>query len=177
MKSTLPPTSNTKKWRAIYTKSRTEKKVSERLLLAGFDVFLPLKTELRQWSDRKKKVQVPLIPSHVFVNSTDKDLSAVLNVFGVVSVLKYLGKPALIQPNEIDNLKIISNFKGAIAVQHTVHFEKGSLVRVVKGPFQGVLATFLMEKGKHRIQVQLAALNQSLELTIPISHIELLEPH
>lgn len=54
-------------WFALYTMPRTEKKVHARLASKGVDVYLPLVTTVRQWSDRKKKVQVPLIPSIVFV--------------------------------------------------------------------------------------------------------------
>ena len=60
------------KWFAVYTQSRAEKKVFERLTKADFEAFLPLTTVVKQWSDRKKKVKVPLINSYVFVNTSKK---------------------------------------------------------------------------------------------------------
>ena len=172
MKSTRPLQSDIKKWRAIYTKSRTEKKVSERLLLAGFEVFLPLNTEMRQWSDRKKKVRTPLLTSYVFIRVSQKELSDVLGIPGVVAVLKYLGNPALIQDHEIEYLKIACNGNDVHVVHQNLDLSKGTLVRVVKGAFQGLLATFLEERGKHRVLLHISALNQSIELTVPLSYVE-----
>ena len=54
-------------WYAVYTSSRAEKKVKERLEQAGVNCYLPLKTEFRMWSSRRKKVSVPLIPGYIFV--------------------------------------------------------------------------------------------------------------
>jgi transcription antitermination factor NusG len=172
MKSTLAPTSEIKKWRAIYTKSRSEKKVLDQLKQLGYEVFLPMKTELRQWSDRKKKVRTPLIKSYVFIKVSRKELSDVLGIPGVVAVLKYLGKPALIQDHEIENLKIACNGNDVFVVHQNLDLSKGTLVRVVKGAFQGVAATFLEERGKHRVLLHISALNQSIELTVPRSHLE-----
>ena len=55
-------------WLAIYTKSKNEKKVTEELLKMGIETYCPMVTEIKQWSDRKKKVETPLIPPYVFVN-------------------------------------------------------------------------------------------------------------
>jgi transcriptional antiterminator RfaH len=56
-----------KKWFVFYTKSRQEKKVNELLLKKKFEPFLPMQQVMRQWSDRKKKVTVPLFNSYIFV--------------------------------------------------------------------------------------------------------------
>ena len=99
-------------WYAVFTKPRAEKKVVERLEEGDIEVFLPLVKTLRQWSDRKKYVQLPLIPSYVFVRMNEKDLNKVLPYPGTVAVLKHLGKPAKVKQSEIDNLKILSdNFR------------------------------------------------------------------
>ena len=62
-------------WFALYTRPKAEKKVEERLSLAGFDSFLPLQTVIKQWSDRKKKVEIPLINSYVFVKTNKVKLN------------------------------------------------------------------------------------------------------
>ena len=46
-----------KHWYALYVKSRSEKKVLTQLEEQGFEAFLPLVTHVKQWSDRKKKVE------------------------------------------------------------------------------------------------------------------------
>jgi len=94
-----------KKWYALYTKSRHEKKVTERLLSEGFDVFCPMIKTVKQWSDRKKKVTVPLIPSYIFVNIEEKNRTKVLSDLSVLNFVFWLGKPAVIKNTEIDRLK------------------------------------------------------------------------
>ena len=94
-----------KKWYALYTKSRHEKKVTERLVSQGFEVFSPMIKTLKQWSDRKKKVTVPLIPSYIFVNIEEKNRTKVLSDLSVLNFVFWLGKPAVIKNTEIDRLK------------------------------------------------------------------------
>jgi transcription antitermination factor NusG len=59
-------------WSAIYTRSRNEKKVAERLNASGIKVYCPTQTTLKQWSDRKKKVTEPIFKSYVFVQYKDE---------------------------------------------------------------------------------------------------------
>jgi transcription antitermination factor NusG len=56
-----------KKWLVFYTKSRNEKSAYKNLKKFGFEPYLPLQKVLRQWSDRKKKVELPLFNSYIFV--------------------------------------------------------------------------------------------------------------
>src|ERR1035437_2288373 len=96
-------------WYAVYTKPRAEKKVFERLSAQGFEAYLPMQTRMREWSDRKKKVQTPLISSYVFVNTKKENLFTTLQIQGTARILKYLGKPAIIREYEIKNLRILLN--------------------------------------------------------------------
>jgi hypothetical protein len=81
-----------------------------------YDSFLPLITEMRQWSDRNKKVKTPLIKSYVFVKVKKKELAPIYAIPGVVAVLKHLGEPAIVTDVEINNLKIITNRSDATKV-------------------------------------------------------------
>jgi transcriptional antiterminator RfaH len=85
-------------WLVLYTKPKNEVKVAERLAAAGITVYCPLVTSLRQWSDRKKKVTLPLFSSYVFVQLAEVQRAAVFEVPGVVRYLFWLGKPAVVQP-------------------------------------------------------------------------------
>ncbi|XOV91191.1 MAG: transcription termination/antitermination NusG family protein [Bacteroidota bacterium] len=70
-------------WYVLYTRPRNEKKVIQRLE-NEFEVFCPLVTTKRQWSDRKKKVSEPLFRSYVFVKVTEAERQDVLRTPGVV---------------------------------------------------------------------------------------------
>lgn len=92
-------------WYALYTKPRNEKKVAQKLEAMGLQVFCPVVSTVVQWSDRKKKVQKPLINSYVFVKISDKSKLDVFQVSGVVRYVYWLGKPAIIKEEEIESLK------------------------------------------------------------------------
>ena len=78
---------DSKKWFVVYTKPRNELKVSQRLSVLGVENYTPTKIEVRQWSDRKKKITVPLLPSMVLVSLNEKDVN---KVFEVAAVVRYL---------------------------------------------------------------------------------------
>ena len=94
-----------RRWHAVYTKPRHEKKALERLSINGFEVFCPMTITIKQWSDRKKKISTPLIPSYIFVHVNEKEKSKVLEDPSVLNYIYWLGKPAIIRDYEIERLK------------------------------------------------------------------------
>src|SRR6478752_682736 len=87
-----------KTWHAIYVKSRTEKKVGELLSERGIDNYVPLVKTMRQWSDRKKLVEFPLLNGYVFVSIAPIESEKVLQTRGVVNFVRSEGKTATIRP-------------------------------------------------------------------------------
>jgi len=92
-------------WYVIYTKPKWEKKVADKLNQIGIECYCPLIIQMKQWSDRKKKVEVPLFNSYVFVQLADIDRNSVFQVAGVVRYLFWLGKPAIVRDEEINSIK------------------------------------------------------------------------
>ncbi len=158
-----------KYWYAIFTKPRAEKKVLERMKEENIEAFLPLIKTVRQWSDRKKTVVLPLIPSYVFVSMPEKELNKTLPIPGTVAVLKHLGKPAKIREVEMDNLRILSNNSESQEITNCVNIFKGDDVEVINGPFMGLIATCLKEGNNHRVVVKIDALGSCFNVNIPLS--------
>ncbi|HEY1195707.1 UpxY family transcription antiterminator [Flavobacterium sp.] len=92
-------------WYVVYTKPKWEKKVADKLKQLGIECYCPLITQVKQWSDRKKKIEVPLFNSYVFVQLTDSERNSVFQVSGVVRYLFWLGKPAIVKDEEIEVIK------------------------------------------------------------------------
>lgn len=92
-------------WYVVYTKPKWEKKVADKLSQLGIENYCPLITQVKQWSDRKKKIEVPLFNSYVFVQLSDSDRNSVFQVAGVVRYLFWLGKPAIVKDQEIEIIK------------------------------------------------------------------------
>ena len=134
-----------KKWFVIYTKSRNELRVTERLSCIGIEVYTPTRVEVRQWSDRKKKIIVPLLPSMVLVCLKENEVDRVFDVPGVVRYLFEKGKRAVVFDKDVlamrsylDNQNILQEKCLAI----------GDSVKV---PLLDQEATILSLKGKNCI--------------------------
>lgn len=163
---------DTVNWFALYTAPRAEKKVFQRLEEAGYVVYLPMLSVIKQWSDRKKKVEVPLIPSYLFIQIDVKSLHKVRGVFGVVGVLNFLGKPGIVKDVEIDNLKILLNESDSIKLISEVHIPKGTPIQVVKGQMTGVIGEMVHYKGKVKVIVRVEACGTLVEVEVPLSFVE-----
>ena len=92
-------------WYVLHTKPRSEKMVEEKLLSLGINAYCPTSSEIRLWSDRKKRIEVPVLPSMVLVNIEDKDINKVFECSAVVRYMFWIGKRAIVRQSEIDILK------------------------------------------------------------------------
>ena len=92
-------------WYVVYTKPRSEKKAQEQLLSMGINAYCPTRSQIKFWSDRKKRVDLPVLPSMVLVKIDDKDINRVFESPSVVRYMFWLGKRAVVRQSEIDVLK------------------------------------------------------------------------
>jgi len=92
-------------WHILHTKPRCEIKVEQQLLSLGINAYCPIRSEFKLWSDRKKKIDKPVLPSMVLVNIDDKDINRVFESPLVVRYMFWLGKRAVVRQSEIDILK------------------------------------------------------------------------
>ena len=116
-------------WNVIYTKPRAEKKVEERLNNFGIEAYCPVKQEVRQWSDRKKNILVPVLPSMVLVNIDEKERNKIFDIPGVVRYMFWLGKHAVIKEHEVNSLKTLLT-QNNIVSQDTIALKVGEKIDV-----------------------------------------------
>ena len=133
------------KWFVLFTKPRHELKVLERLISLGIQTYTPTKIVTRQWSDRKKKITIPLLPSMVLVNLENKDPNLVFDVPGVVRYLFEQGKRAVVSNAEIVAMQCYQN--------NTLQIDKNELNigDTVNVPLLEQEAILLSKKGKNCI--------------------------
>ena len=134
---------DSKKWFVLFTKPRTEIKVSQRLSVLGIENYTPTRMEIRQWSDRKKKIAVALLPSMVLVNLNEKEVKKVFEVAGVVRYLFENQKRAEVSNEEVLAMKYY--------LENTYHSNKKELAvgETVKVPLLKEEATVIAVKGKN----------------------------
>jgi transcriptional antiterminator RfaH len=146
-------------WWVLYTNPRAEMKVAQQLERIGVEAYCPVRMEIRQRSDRKKKIWVPLLPSMVLVNIDEQEKNKVFDVHGVVRYLYWLGQPAKVSMDEVLTLKEVTECKKLVA--HEV-IKKGVGAEVeLLGTQRGVIAK---TSGRH-YWVELKGLNYLIKLT------------
>lgn len=152
-------------WTAFYVKARTEKKVSERLSEQGYNIYCPVIEEIRLWSDRKKKVKMPLFKSYLFAQVDEKERLEILQDSGVVSNVRWLGKPALIREAEIDAIKLLIGESNDIQIEEYINYKKGELVEIQAGPFEGNKA-IVADIKRNKVLVQLEGIQMQMAITL-----------
>jgi transcription antitermination factor NusG len=162
----IPKKHAEEKWYAIYTNPRAEKQVYQRLVEEGIETFLPLQKTFRVWSDRKKLVEKPLIPSYLFVRIFAKNFHHVYKLQGVVKFISFEGKPVSIPNNQIDNLKLLVNSDAKIELS-SENFAKGDNVEVISGSLVGLTGELIKIGNKNRVVIRIDRLDQNLLLKIP----------
>ena len=151
-------------WYVVYTKPKWEKKVAEQLTKGGIECYCPLIIQERQWSDRKKKVEVPLFNSYVFVRLAENDRNAVFLSSGVVRYLFWLSKPAIVRDEEINVIKKWLNTSDAIDLMVDT-YKIGDAIEVESGPFTAQKAV-VQEINKTHYVLYLESLGCVLKMKI-----------
>lgn len=149
-------------WYVIYVKPRNEKKVALQLEKIGVKVYCPMVMQTRQWSDRKKKVEIPLLNSYVFVKLEAHQRDVVFQVPGVVRYVFWLGKPAIIREKEIEVLQ--EGLKGMISEVNVAQLKPGDLMDISSGPFKGKQGV-VQELNRDSVQIILQDLGLKIRLT------------
>lgn len=155
-------------WHALYVNSRAEKKVCEVLNSRNIEAYVPLVKTLRQWSDRKKKVELPLMNGYVFVNTSTKENDAILQTKGVVSFVRSEGKIAVIRDVEIARLKQFVELGyqlEASAIQKD--YKIGDKIKINSGALKGLEGFVSANRESGIIEVLLESIGQCIRVTLP----------
>jgi transcription antitermination factor NusG len=159
----LPTTTH---WYALHTKARHEKAIERRLSEQGMETFVPTTMEVHRWSDRKKKVEVPLFSCYVFVRCS---LSAEdrKRVYQVESVHGFVGSRGASLPIPDEQIESIQKVLTQTAPWRSYPFLKvGQRVRVRGGAMDGVEGVFLSENGDHSLIISVDAIQRSMAVRI-----------
>lgn len=150
-----------KKWLAVYTQPRWEKKVYKLFQDNGIESYCPLNTVYRQWSDRKKKIEEPLFKSYVFVRVADDERTAVRMISGVINFVYWLGRPAIIKDAEIETIRRFMNDFEEVEVMAVENIEPGSQLVINSGILISHEATAL-KVGNKMVEVLIESLGFKL---------------
>jgi transcription elongation factor/antiterminator RfaH len=151
-------------WYALYTRPRHEKKVYDLLVGKRVEAFLPMVQKIRQWKDRKKKIEVPLFTSYVFVHIDLGERFEALRTHGVVRLVSFSGKPAAIPDWQIQQLQQVIEYPETLQLEN--YLREGDWVEVTTGPFKGIKGILKEIRGETRVVINVEGIYQSASFVI-----------
>ena len=142
-----------------------EKKVFENLTHLGFHCYLPLVTTIRQWSDRRKKINIPLFPNYVFIRIDAKERTKVFSVKGILKFVSIDRAPAIVSDKDILLIKKVTA-DGDDVLPHE-YFVEGMKVKVLFGPLEGLEGIVHSGFNKDRLVIRINSLMKAFSFIIP----------
>ncbi|HEX4850203.1 MAG TPA: UpxY family transcription antiterminator [Puia sp.] len=162
-----------RKWYAIYTRPRWEKKVHQLLTEKNIESYCPLNKVRRKWSDRMKTVEEPLFKSYVFVKIKNEEQPEIRMTNGVVNFVYWQGKPAVVKDKEIEVIrKFLNEYENVIA--EPIQLKPDNKVRIQRGIFMDKEAKVIKVMG-NKVQVLIESIGYSLIAFLDKSNLALHE--
>jgi len=162
-------------WYAIYTRANSEKKVAEKLMQKNIECYLPTRNILKNWSDRKKRIEEPLFRCYLFVKVSYKEFFNALNTPGVVCFVTFGGKAQPIPENQINNIRTFMNQIDHEVILTYERIQKGVTVQVEKGSLQGLKGEVINIFGQSRLMIRIESMNCCLYANILKDEVSLIE--
>ncbi|MFC5864159.1 UpxY family transcription antiterminator [Acidicapsa dinghuensis] len=161
-------------WFAVWTRSRQEKIAASMIEALDIPIFLPLKSELHQWSDRKRKITIPLFSGYLFVqmNIAKDSRLQILKVPGVVGFVGNHTGPLPIPDQQIENVRTLLD----AGIDYIVGplLKEGDRVRVIRGSLSGIEGTVVRTGSDTRLILSVDLVRQSLSIRIPSNDVQLI---
>ena len=159
------------RWYPVYTRSRAEKKAFDELNRKGITTYLPLHKTLKQWSDRKKFIEEPLLKSYLFVYIPTKEYAEVLMTNGIARFLYFSGKIASMPEQQIEQLKLLLATEQELTI-FDYDIKPGQKVLVNAGPFKDMIAEMVSVHNKERIILRLENIGYSIDINTSLAFVE-----
>jgi transcription antitermination factor NusG len=157
-----------KKWFALYVASRQEKNACKLLIEKGIDAYAPLVKTMRQWSDRKKMVEFPLLNGYLFVRIVPTEKEKVLQTKGIVRFVRSEGADAIVRNEEIERLRQLVDLGYHLeSFSSKRDYKEGQKVKITSGALKNVEGFVIENKEGRFIDVLLESIGQSIRVKLP----------
>lgn len=157
-------------WWAVYTRHQHEKVVAGMLAAKGFEVFLPLYSSQRHWSDRNQVLQMPLFPCYVFIRGDHQRRLAIVSTPGVHMIVRKGEQLAVVRDEEIAAIR--RTVEAALAIEPHPYLNCGARVRVKRGTLEGVQGILVRKKNHLRLVLSVDILAQSVGVEVDAADVE-----
>ena len=164
-------------WYAVQTRSRFERKAATDIAERGVEVYLPLVSQVHQWSDRLKRVESPLFPGYLFVRipNTPQFRLSVLRGPGVVRFLGCDGSIQAVPDIEVDSVRQLLLSSRPFLPHPFVR--EGTRVRVRGGALRGVEGIFVRVRNEARVVISVELFSQAVATEVDAANLEVIHPN
>jgi transcription termination/antitermination protein NusG len=161
-----PLTAHQFNWYAVQTRARHEKMVAARLREQGVNTFLPLVTQIHRWSDRRKRVELPLFSCYLFVQllPTSEERVRVQQFNGVCGIVGVRGEGIPIPEEQIEAVRTL--ISDQLPWSFHPFLKIGQRVRVRGGSLEGVEGVLVSRNGDRTLIISVDAIQRSLAVRI-----------
>ena len=162
-----------RQWLVAYVQSCLEKKTAQRLAAMGIECYLPVQSEIRQWSDRRKRVDRLVIPMMIFVHVTPQERPLPLSLQAVsrYMVLRGESTPTVSPDEQMDRFRFMLDYSPEAVEMCSAPLAPGDAVKVIKGPLAGLEGELITVNGKSKVAVRLDMLGCA-HVDVPIGFVE-----
>jgi transcription antitermination factor NusG len=153
-------------WYAVRLRSRHEKVAANQLQSQGIETYLPLVKQVHQWSDRKKRVEMPLFAGYAFVRfaPSSDDRLRVLKTHGVVG---FVGPRWEQTPVPELQIRSIQGILGTdIPPAEHPYLKAGQRVRIRGGALDGVEGILSSLNGDRSLVITVEPIARSISIRI-----------
>ncbi len=151
-------------WFAVQVKTTHEKRVSSLLAFRGYESFLPLYMSRRRWSDRIKKVELPLFPGYVLCRFALHDRVPILKMPSVMSVVGIGPVPTPIDEHEIAAIQKV--VQAGFGISPHPFLQVGQAVRINGGALYGLEGLILDVRRRDTLILSVTLLQRSVAVEI-----------
>ena len=162
-----------RKWYVAYVRLFHERKTAEKLAAMGIESFVPVREEIHQWSQRKKKVMRVLIPQMIFIHATPKERLEALTLASISHYMVLRGEhtPAVIPDRQMQQFMFMVDYSEESIEMYNSPLQPGQSIKVIKGPLAGMEGELIEIEGKSKVIVRLDLLGCA-GVDMPIGFVE-----
>jgi len=163
------------RWYAAWTRSRQEKVSAAMLEALNIETFLPLRSEVRQWSDRKRLIETPLFSGYLFIRlnlAEDNRRLQVLKIPGIVGLVGNNTGPLPIPNQQIQDIRTM--LSSGLAYTVGPMLKEGDRIRVVRGSLAGMEGTLVRTNSETRLVLTVDLVMRSLSIDVSLNDVELI---
>jgi transcription antitermination factor NusG len=160
-------------WFALQVVPGSERRTELALEYKGYQVYVPMRTVRRQWSDRAKVLESPLFSGYIFCRIHGPTLGKIISTPKIVRIVSFGGQPCPIIDEEIEALRQLTALGNSPQPHPFVAI--GERVQIIEGPLAGVIGILEQFRGKQRLVISVEAIMKSMSVEVEFNHVRRLE--